>query len=285
MSKLLKLDLQLFAEEAEPFGGYDPSTAYEGIPQEEPVQENTEPTNPEPEPQQPDFLDFGGRKIPKNPELEGLHKDFTEMQRYITSLQEQNNVYKQMTDAFQPQQQEPQVQQPQNWDEAGWETFYNNAPDVINQMIDQRLNQALQEQLQPIVMEREWNNQIQQMYETYPDFDNFVNDINALVQANPDKYANQGGLEEAYFRVKAEKASQMNPESLLQDQQFLQNYVFNNQEIRNTILNQYMQQKQQTNQTVPNVMGNQGGFTPQTPDSQPKTLKEASKAFLKQLGY
>lgn len=294
MSKpnLLTLNLQFFAD-GEEFGAYDPQSAYEGIQageptNPEPIEQGQPDVNPEQPPAQPDFLDFGGRKIQANEELSGLHKDFTEQQRYITSLQEQVNAYKQLAQMQQAQPQQQQQEQPVSadtttWDEDTWNKFYENPNEVLAPV----LQKMIQEQVGPIVQEREWNQEITRMYESYPDFEQFAGEVQQLVQQYPDKYANQqGGLEDAYFRAKALKGfSQPSPEALAQDPQFIQQYVLQNQDVQNQILNNYFQQKQQTNQQIPNVMGRGGGFTPQTPESSPTNLREASRQFMKNMGY
>jgi hypothetical protein len=290
---LLKLDLQLFAEE---FGGYDPSTAYEGIaaPQDGGmVQPEGQGQEPQVELQsEPPVLDFGGRKLPANEDLMGLHKDYTEQQRYITALQDQVNAYKQLA---QQVQQQPQVQaqaQPEitadtaTWDEETWAKFYENPNEVMGPIIQGAIESFAAEKLNPIIQEREWNNEIQRMYDQFPDFNEHIADIQALVNQYPDIYADrQGGLEQAYYRAVAEKARATSPAQLAQDPQFLNQYVMNNPNVQTQMLNQYFQQKQQTNQQVPVAMGRgAGGFTPQSPDSSPQTLREASRAFLKNLG-
>lgn len=293
MPTLLKLDLQFFADGEAEFGAYDPSTAYDGIPSNEgaePILDN-EPQAQIPEPQaQPEFLDFGGRKVQANEELAGLHKDYTEQQRYITALQDQVNAYKQLASVQQQPQApaQPQISADvQNWDEETWQKFYDQPQDVIGSLINSQVSRIVAEKIDPIIQEREWNNEITRMYEQYPDFEQYIGEVQQLVEQYPQKYAEQqGGLEEAYFRAKVTKGSTTpSPDQLLNDPRFIQQYVLSNQQVQEQILNQYFSQKQQTNQQIPNVMGRGGGFTPQTPESSPTTLKEASRQFMKMKGF
>jgi hypothetical protein len=290
---LLKLDLQLFADGE--FGGYDPSTAYEGIQAAEPVVQPQGQGEGVPEMQgepqgEPQLLDFGGRKVPAiNEDLMGLHKDYTEQQRYITALQDQVNAYKQL--AQQPQAQ-PEPQAPPEisantaeWTEETWQQFYDNPNAVMGPIIQQAIQSFAAEKLDPILQERQWNGEIQRMYDTFSDFGDYVNDIQGLVDQFPDRYAdNPVGLELAYYHAKATQAN-VNPAQLAQDPQFLNQYVVNNPQVQGQVLNQYLSNKQQVNQQIPTTMGRgAGGFTPQTPESSPTTLKEASRQFLKNLG-
>lgn len=291
---LLKLDLQLFADGE--FGGYDPSTAYEGIQSTEPaVQpegqgEGTQPT--EPPVNEPQVLDFGGRKIQAaSDDIMGLHKDFTEQQRYITALQEQVNAYKQISQQAQPPAQtQPQAQpaisaDAQNWDEETWQKFYDKPHEIIGQIVQNSIQQFASEKLDPILQERQWSGEIQRMYDNFQDFDQYVGDIQSLVDQFPELYAdNPQGLENAYYRAKATKGS-VDPAQLAQDPQFLNQYVMNNPTVQNQVVGNYLQNKQQTNQQVPVTMGRgAGGFTPQSPEASPTTLREASKLFMKNLG-
>jgi hypothetical protein len=293
MSKhLLALNLQLFADE---FGGYDPSSAYEGIEGVAPEQTEVQPQGQgegqaQAQPQaQPEMLDFGGRKLQANDDLLGLHRDYTEQQRYITALQGQVNALQQL--AQQPQPTEAQAQPEnisanvQDWSEETWQTFYDKPQEVLGQIVNQAVQQFANEKLEPIVREREWNNELQRMYQQYPDFDSYVNDVQALINQEPNRYANrQGGLEEAYYRAKATSAV-ANPAQLAQDPNFVQQYVLNNPQLQNQVVQNYLQQKQTVNQQVPVTMGRgAGGVTPQTPEDAPTTLREASRQFMKNLG-
>jgi hypothetical protein len=289
---LLKLDLQLFsADGGGEFGGYDPASAYDGIGQGEPQvqpQGQGEQFQQAPVPQEPQVLDFGGRRLQANEDLMGLHKDFTEQQRYITALTDQINTYKQMTQQFQAQPQaQPEPQQVSSnvaeWNEETWQEFYDKPQDIIGSIVQDAIQQFAAQNLDPILQERQWTNEIQRMYDSFPDFDQYVGDIQQLVDSDP-RYAGEGGLEDAYYRAKATKGS-MNPAQLAQDPQFLNQYVMNNPQVQTQMLNQYYNQKQQTNAQLPTNMGRgAGGFTPQTPESSPTNLREASRQFMKTLG-
>jgi hypothetical protein len=191
---LLKLDLQLFSADGGEFGGYDPSSAYDGIdvPQGEPNVQPEGQGQGEPEgqtPPQPQVLDFGGRQIPAvDDSILGLHKDFTEQQRYITALQDQVNAYKQLSQV--QQQGQPQGQppaQPQDistnvaeWTEETWQEFYDKPQDIIGKLVQSEIQKFAADKLDPILQERQWSGEIQSMYDQFQDFDTYVGDIQAL---------------------------------------------------------------------------------------------------------
>lgn len=305
---LLQLDLQLFSADGGEFGGYDPSSAYDGIPASEPqvqpqgqgegFQPQGEPQGepqgqPQGQPQQPQVLDFGGRQIPAvDDSILGLHKDFTEQQRYITSLQEQVNAYKMVAQQVQPQAQPPgQPQAPEvssnvaEWTEETWQEFYDKPQDIIGKLVQSEIQKFAADKLDPILQERQWSGEIQSMYDQFQDFDTYVGDIQALVDQFPDQYAQPGGLENAYYRAKALSVGSTNPAQLAQDPQFLNQYVVNNPQVQNQVVGNYLQGKQQVNAQLPNNMGRgTGGMTPQSPEASPTTLREASRQFLKNLG-
>lgn len=283
----LRLDLQRFAD-GEEFGAYDPSTAYEGIDTGTPAtpEGGGEPTPPlageeplaEP-PAEPEYLDFGGRKVLANDETRGLYQDFLNQQRYITQLTQQ-----------QPQAQAPSEPEPvsanmNDWNEDTWNRFYEKPQEVLAEIINGSINQVLAAKVDPILEERQWEQNITEMNEQFHDFGDYTESIQEILESNPALAESREGLERAYFQAKAMAAdSQPSPEQLMQNPQFIQS-LLQNPQVQQQFLNQYLNQKQQTNQQIPNLMGRgTGGFTPATPENSPTSLREASRLFMKQLG-
>lgn len=289
-TNMLRMNLQMFAEGGEEFGAYDPSTAYEGIDTGTPAtpEGGGEPTPPEPgiepAPQaEPEYLDFSGRKVLATDETRELYNDYMNQQRYITQLQQQQQF----------QQQPQQQQQPEapsanmaDWNEDTWNKFYEKPQEVLAEIIQGTINGVLAEKVDPILEERQWEQNVSQMNERYHDFAEFTEDIQQVLEANPELAYREGGLEDAYFRAKAMKLSNTpSPDQLMQNPQFIQS-VLQNPQVQQQFLNQYLTNKQQTNQQIPNLMGRgTGGFTPATPEQSPTTLREASRLFMKQQGY
>lgn len=282
----LRLDLQFHAD-GEEFGAYDPSTAYEGIDTGTPATPEgggeTPPLAgeiPAAPPAEPEYLDFGGRKVVATDELRGLHQDYINQQRYITQLTQQQQP---------PAQQPPQEQAPsanmQEWNEDTWNKFYENPQEVLGSVIQQTINSVLAEKVDPILEERKWEQNVSEMNERFHDFGDYTEGIQEILEANPDLAYREGGLEDAYYRAKAMAAeSQPSPEQLMQNPQFIQS-LLQNPQVQQQFLNQYLSQKQETNQQIPNLMGRGvGGFTPATPENSPTSLREASRLFMKQLG-
>lgn len=286
--RLLKLDLQFFSEEE--FGAYDPSTAYEGVGEVETGDNGGQVA--EPVAQEPEYLDFGGRKVAANDDLRGLHQDYVNQQRYITSLTEQMNAYKMVAETAksQPQPQAAEQNLPSanigDWDEDTWNKFYENPQEILGGTVQQIVNQILAEKVDPILEERQWEAEVNRMTESYPDFGQFADQIQNVLNENPELADRPNGLEDAYYRAKATSLSgQPSPEQLLQNQAFVQN-ILNTPEIQQQFLNQYLAGKQQINQQTPSLMGRGASpsFAPVSPESSPTTLREASRLVMKNLG-
>lgn len=300
---LLKLDLQKHADDEVIQGGYVPDNEPVGEnplltddPAEQTTEEfqdmgeNLEGQNENLEQQteeQPNMFDFGGRQVnPNDPEsLKGLHEDWTQTQRYIQQMQtERQQLQQQMYQMAQAQQQLFQQQQPQQPQEepfdseAFLEKFYANPNEAIGSITQKAVEQAIgqiRQEYEPIVKERQYQEQIHSVASKYQDFQKYVPQISQMVAQMGEDGANQVGLENLYFRAKA--LSQPDPNQFLNDPQFITQHVMNNEQIRNQLYNEFMRTKQQTQPKAP-VMGNQyGGQASFANQSTPKSLEEAGK--------
>lgn len=256
-------------------------------------------------------FDFGGRKVRMDdPEsIKGAFDDFQEAQRTLQQLQQQNKTYEQMVQMMQQQGQQPgqpqadqnQNQQPQlseeeiaQRNEKILEKFYDNPYEALQEMAQEQarniFEQEYKPQLDPIRQEHKWQSELQNLAGQHEDFENYVPQMQEIVENNDrirdliDQDAI--GLEEVYHMAKGQSAAtQPSPEQMLNDPNF-QQQIMQNENIRNQILNNHMQQKQKQVNDTPTVMGNQpGGGSPKLPPQSPKTLNEASRLFRKSLGY
>lgn len=245
-------------------------------------------------PAQTEMLDFAGRKIPVlDPALKDLHKDFTSLNSTYTKTNQeliearaQMQVYQQMLAQQQAQPPQPQTPSPEDLEQAKEEfmtRFYEDPLSAIEELVSKKVNPVVE----PITKEREFNQEVQRISSKYADFNQMVPLMESVLQEHP-QLKNQG-LEAVYLIAKGKAAQNAvpapTPEQLLSDPQFVQNYVMNNEAIRNQMISQYVNDKQATNGQIPVVLGNQaGGSIPSMPDNKPKTLAEASRAFAKHLG-
>lgn len=255
---------------------------------------------------QDEMLKFGNREIKVyGDDVRELHQDFTQLnQNFQTQAQELEQA-RQLLAQFQTlvQHQQP-MQQPvinparmqelsEEYQERVYENkfeadkWWNEQPEVqeierqrIETLVQQRVNEAVG----PMQQEREINQQVSNARERYKDFDDFTDTMQALLQENPQLAEFPNAIDSLYFMAKgriAQTAPQ--PEQLLNDPSF-QQQIIQNEQIRNMVLQNYQQTKLQSQPPV--VMAQQ--VASQTPTSlgekRPKTLAEASAAFMNYLG-
>lgn len=304
--------------------GGAPAPATPSVASAPPVQQGTNPLlddlfgQPPAEPQAPmlgeeppaaptvEELDFAGRKVPVvDPVIREIHKDYSnlaktyqETNQSVRQLQEQNQMYQQMIQYFQQQGQQPQQAQapaeppapsPED-NEQFMSQWYDSPISTVQQLIERQVQSLVESQVKPIIepiqRERQYSQELQQLASKHSDFQEHLPVMQQIVQSNPN-LASQG-LETVYWVAKGQNVQPQQPtytpDQLLQDPQFRQQ-LLGDEKLRNEIVSSYMQQRQQTNQQVPPVMGNQpGGSPPAMPDEKPKTIREASKMFSRYLG-
>lgn len=258
-----------------------------------------------------EVLDFGGRKVPVvDPALRELHGDWQELNRsYTQTRQQQQAMEQQMAQmqqmlqysqtimqqqATQPQQVPQPEPEPAFDKEQFFENFYEDpekAFSQLNQSLQQQFDQKLStieqrfsQYVEPMVAERQYAEQLNAMSQKFPDFGEVSSTMSELLQARPE-LLQSNDLETIYFLAKGLQSKPApTAEQLLQTPEYRQK-ILADENIRNEFFRTYMNQKQQTNQQTPPVMGNGvGGLAPTTPPNAPKTLSEASKMFRQFLG-
>lgn len=244
-------------------------------------------------------LDFAGRKVPVvDPILKDIHKDYSELNRTyqttnqrVRELEQMNQQYQQMMQQFQAQQlqaqQAPAAPDPVDLEarkEAFMEKWYDNPEATFQEYVNSLVNPLIQ----PITQEKQFQQDVQTMEQRYADFRDVMPAMRDLLADMP--HLGDQGLETLYLVAKG-KTAQMAPaapaptaEQLMQDPAFIQQ-IMQNEQVRNQVVQQYMSQRQQTNQQIPFVMGSQpGGQAPSVPEDRPQSIREASKMFLKSMG-
>lgn len=320
----LRFNLQHFAEGdaggGDTSGGFSWSGAA-GI--ENPLLAGNEPAPSDPgqqQQQQPpvEELDFGGRKLQANdPALRALHGDWQELNRTFQAERQRTQLLEQQLQMFQQMQQQqqqlmqqqqvqtpkPQGPTPEQIEEAKtqyMEKFYEdpiaaerwkmNNP-VFKSLMEESMRPYIEQAVKPYVdqfqqfqQQQQMQQQVNALTQKYSDFQQHVPKMQEILQQNPALANVPNAMEQVYFMARGASV-QASPEQLLSDPNFLQQHVLNNEQIRQQIVNSYLQNKQQTNQQVPPVMGNQpGGAAPATPPTSPKSIAEAGKAFRAFLG-
>lgn len=258
--------------------------------------------------QQIEELDFGGRKVPVvDPVIKDLHTDYTNLNSTFTKtnqevqqLRQQNEMMMQMVQQYQQQfQQQPNVQQQgptaeqlQQINQTFMDKFYDNSTDAFmylaqnhpdfKNFVKNIVDESVKPVVEPIQRERQYQTEVRDLSMKYQDFQQFVPHMQQIINQQPQLA--ELGLETVYKIAKADNTPNYTPDQLLNDPTFRQQ-ILGREDIRNEIINGYVQNRQQTNQQVPPMMGTQpGGSAPVMQGNAPRTLREGSKAFLASLG-
>lgn len=293
---------------------YEGSEGEEGIEGgeggEEPFTTN-EPNQIDPNQQQvPNTFDFGGRIVdPNDPtSIQGAYEDFQNSQRYIQQLINENRQQQMLMQQFvqqqqmQPQQfqqqnqfqQAPVIEEPQlseeEQNEKLMEKFYENPSQFFKEMKEEAIREARKD-VDPFITEKKIEAEVTKMTSQYgEDFIQHIPAMQQLVVQLGDSEVERMGLERVYLMARGmqQPSYQQQPqvqqqpsiEQYLQDPQFIQQYIANNPQVQQVVMQQYNQTKQQNQ--PPFVMGNtSGGARPLANEQKPKSIAEASK-LLKQ---
>jgi hypothetical protein len=281
--------------------------------------EGGEPNNPNPEPQGEEF-DFGGRKIkvtdPNMIEtLKGLHNDYNNLNGYATRTSQQLKTYEQQMQTYQQMQQngmnqqnqQPQNQEPQGtsqedinkYNEEYLERFYENPYEADKWKMTQPVYQAqMKEQMdayikphiEPYETRDKWNNAVSEAQREFQDFEEMKPKITEVAKQFPEMAQDPANIKQLYYMAKGmsgegqQQQQSMNPQDLLKDPNFV-NQILQNENIRNQVISQYANNKQQTNSQIPPIMGGHaGGQPPSMPEDKPKTISDATQRMMKWLG-
>ena len=260
-----------------------------------------------------EVFDFAGRKIEVTDPailsvLKDVHKDYTNLQgtytktnQEIQELRTQKQIYEQTIQGFQ-QQQPPAAAQPQNQEpptteltaEEFMEKFYENPQAALQSMFEKQFESKVKPVIEPIQQreksaeqERQMNEQVSSLSQKYSDFNDHIASMQEVINENPQLAAQ--GLETVYFVAKGRSAQPPTqaptPEQMLADPTFVSQHIMSNPQIQQQMISQYLQGKVQANNLTPPVMGAQGGQPPAIPENRPTNLRDASKAFLKHMGW
>lgn len=218
-------------------------------------------------------------------ELAAKNQQIDAMQQAIQQMQQQlnGNVNPQM------QQMQQMEQQPQYEDaESFMNKFYENPDalmqDKINNAIQNAIQQVILPQIQPIQQQYQqqqqqaaFNQAMDQFKSQVPDAAQLEPAIQQVLNQNPELNGHPKGpmaaINIAYNMAKGQMYQP--PTALVQDKNFIENYIMNNPEIKNRLLQGYMQELQKNQQAPTVISGQAGGQTPAMPPSQPQTIKDA----------
>lgn len=140
-----------------------------------------------------------------------------------------------------------------------------------------RRSQKLRELEREKQMTKEdWIRTVDKFFEDTPSARDFASDIAEQISSDPSLKKQGGCLEKAFMRVLVSKYR--SPDELMQDGQFLNDYVFNSEAVKKKVIGDYLRDIEKRN--PPKTMLS-GGMQIVAPSLKPKTIDEAGRMFLK----
>ncbi|MCM1306467.1 MAG: hypothetical protein NC037_06145 [Bacteroides sp.] len=121
-----------------------------------------------------------------------------------------------------------------------------------------------------------WKSAVDKFFKEIPSAKAFAKDIANEIMQNPELKEDENCLNVALMRVLTDKFR--TPEQLMSDGQFLNDYVFSSERVRNAIIADYLDD---VRRGVPPYTLHGGGMQCVAPKVKPKTIEEAGAMFLK----
>jgi len=139
----------------------------------------------------------------------------------------------------------------------------------------QRLKE-LEKATQPVNTQEQWKSAVDKFFNEIPSAKPFAKDMAGVLIRNPELQEDANCLGIAFVRVLADKFR--TPEQLIEDGQFLNEYVLNSQRVKDAVIAQYLQD---IRSDIPPRTMRDGGLQCVAPGVKPKTIQEAGFMFLK----
>ena len=126
-----------------------------------------------------------------------------------------------------------------------------------------------EEQDKPQYMRDGWHDKVTAFMSENPDAREYVSEMAKVITEDENIAKSQDCLNLAYTKVL--KSAFKSPAELMEDQKFLDEFVYKNKDVRNKIVSDYLKN---LNPQAPEVLGN-GGEMFVAPPKRPSTLQEA----------
>ena len=126
----------------------------------------------------------------------------------------------------------------------------------------------------PVFEQVGWKEKVQKFLQDYPIAKDFSQQIGKLIANSKELSQDENCLEKALATTLA--GAYVSPEKLASDEEFLQKYVFGNQDLKDRIIEEYLDSLQSN--LPPKSISSRGQIT-LTPPSKPTNIVEAGKVF------
>ncbi|MDE5600978.1 MAG: hypothetical protein K2J16_00585 [Clostridia bacterium] len=140
----------------------------------------------------------------------------------------------------------------------------------------EQLSDTQSDGIQPMMSDEEWKSAVDKFFTEIPAAKAFAKDIANMLIANPQMREDRNCLNSALVAVLADKFR--TPEQLLNDGQFLNDYVLCSEKVRNAVISQYLDD---VRRGMPPHTMREGGLQCVAPKVKPRTVEEAGIMFLK----
>lgn len=133
----------------------------------------------------------------------------------------------------------------------------------------------------PVYLREDWRARVDAFMEQNASARDYSKEISEIIMSDKAIAESSNPLEEAW--VSYMKSNFVARDKVLEDNEFIQNYVLNNDKVKDMIIKQYLQNIE-TNKAPALISGHSGSVAPMTPPIAPKSLEEAAdiaRAMLK----
>ena len=127
---------------------------------------------------------------------------------------------------------------------------------------------------QNLTASQNWQQKVKEFFNIYPNASEYSNEIALLIANNKEIASSKNPLDSAWSEYT--KQNFISGKNLIEDETFLQNYVYNNQKIKDKILSNYFSSI--NIEPSPNLIANQkGSSVVLTNTNKPKSIRETGK--------
>lgn len=138
----------------------------------------------------------------------------------------------------------------------------------------EEIKDAPENEIRPVFEQVGWKSKVQSFLQAYPIAKDFSAQIGKIIADSEQLSQDENCLEKALATALA--AAYVSPEKLAGDEEFLQKYVLSNQELKDRIIQEYLDGLQQN--LPPKSISARGQITI-TPPSRPTSIAEAGNVF------
>lgn len=169
------------------------------------------------------------------------------------------------------------------------DSFYSNPQEAISKIINDAIQKNVNPQIQPLIQKNQqqteqenWNKNVSDFAGTHDDFHQMQPAMQEVLKQYPEMGNDPTGLEKVYQMARGSQYK--DPNTILSDENFVNNNVMNNDAIKQKIINDYLQGIQQNNQAPNVISGQTGGNMQISPENKPQNMSDARQMVLKMFG-